>query len=193
MAAIRRAPAQQQGGSAELYSDVGTISAPWLPQSLTQSRNYQISLLICIQSGLRHVVTIHVTWKLCDWDLSSQAPSLLRSSRAQVPGALLTADPTPDTSLQMCAEFLQVMLPLAVRVPQRRREGTPGRRRHKIVTKILLRLYLLSPWHSSTPRHRSIPPGEVYSNDTLELRGTGGLFIYIRYISRMRWRDVVSM
>ena len=71
--------------------------------------------------------------------------------------------------------------------------GTPGRRRHKIVTKILLRLYLLSPWHSSTPRHGSIPPGEVYSNDTLELRGTGGLFIYIRYISRMRWRDVVSM
>ena len=119
-------PHSSSEAPAELYSDVGTISAPWLPQSLTHSRNYQISLLICIQSGLRHVVTIHVTWKLCDWDLSSQAPSLLRSSRAQVPGALLTADPTPDTSLQMCAEFLQVMLPLAVRVPQRRREGHRG-------------------------------------------------------------------
>ena len=123
----RRAPAQQQRGSAELYSDVGLGDHQCaMAPSVTHSRNYQISLLICIQSGLRHVVTIHVTWKLCDWDLSSQAPSLLRSSRAQVPGALLTADPTPDTSLQMCAEFLQVMLPLAVRVPQRRREGHRG-------------------------------------------------------------------
>ena len=117
-------PHSSSEAQAELYSYVGDHQGDTAPCSVTHSRNYQISLLICIQSGLRHVVTIHNTRHVeIVWLglTGSQAPSLLCSSRA-----LLTADPTPDTILQMCAEFLQVMLPLAVRVPQRRREGTPG-------------------------------------------------------------------
>ena len=84
---------------AELYSYVGDHQGDTAPCSVTHSRNYQISLLICIQSGLRHVVTIHVTWKLCDWD--SPVPKLHPCSAHPEPCWLLTR---PQTQFCKCVQ-----------------------------------------------------------------------------------------
>ena len=130
---------------AELYSYVGDHQGDTAPCSVTHSRNYQISLLICIQSGLRHVVTIHVTWKLCDWD--SPVPKLHPCSAHPCP-----ADCWPDPRhnfANVCRIFASYVA-VGSAGAAAEEGGDTGRRRHKIVTKILLQLYLLSP---GTARH----------------------------------------